>query len=56
MPGMSGMSNEEIAEVLSYIRKEFGDGAPAVDPATIESVRSELGGRTEPWTIETLMR
>lgn len=56
MPGMSGMSNEAIAEVLSYIRYEFGDGSSAVDPATVQSVRTELGGRTEPWTIETLMR
>ena len=54
MPSMGGMSDEEIAQVLTYIRKEFGNGAPEVTPETVAKTRAEFSGRTNPWTVEEL--
>jgi mono/diheme cytochrome c family protein len=54
MPSMGGMSDQEIAEVLTYIRKEFGNGSPAVVPETVAKTREEFSGRTKPWTTQEL--
>ncbi len=54
MPAMGGMSDEDIASVLSYIRQEFGADAPAVSSQTVGQVRSEVADRTIPWTVEEL--
>lgn len=54
MPAMGGMSDEDIASVLSYIRQEFGAGASAVSSETVGQVRSEVSGRSEPWTAKEL--
>jgi putative membrane-bound dehydrogenase-like protein len=54
MPPMSGMSDQEIAQVLTYIRKEFGNGAPAVAPEKVAETRAEFSARTSPWTAEEL--
>jgi mono/diheme cytochrome c family protein len=35
----SYMSNEQVAEVLTYIRKSFGNNSDAVSPAEVASVR-----------------
>lgn len=50
MPPMGGMSDLEIAQVLTYIRKEFGDGASAVVAESVAKTRAEESGRTKPWT------
>jgi putative membrane-bound dehydrogenase-like protein len=54
MPPMGGMSDEEIAEVLTYIRKAFGNGSSAIAPEMVAKTRKEFSGRTQPWTIEEL--
>ena len=54
MPPMSGMSDQEIAEVLTYIRQQFGDGAPSVAPEKVAKIRTEFSGRTSPWTAQEL--
>ncbi|SHM79513.1 putative membrane-bound dehydrogenase domain-containing protein [Cyclobacterium lianum] len=54
MPPMGGMSDQEIADVLTYIRKEFGDGSAEVAPETVTKTRAEVSGRTKPWTAREL--
>ena len=44
----SVLSDEQIAGVLTYIRREWGQPGSAVDPATIKSVRELTAGRTGP--------
>jgi mono/diheme cytochrome c family protein len=56
MPAMAGMSDEDIAAVLSFVREEFGGGASAVSPHAVSQVRSEVADRTIPWTVEELGR
>ena len=48
-------SDEEIANVLSYIRNEWGNEATDVDADTVSSIRAESGERG-PWTVEELKR
>jgi mono/diheme cytochrome c family protein/glucose/arabinose dehydrogenase len=46
----STISDEQIASVLTYIRREWGQVGGAVDPATVKAVRSLTVDRTRPWT------
>ncbi len=47
LPGMGPFgatkSDEEVAAVLTYIRNEFGNSAPAVAPDMVSALRSEVG-------------
>ena len=53
MPSVS-FSDEDIAAILTYVRREWGNGAEPVLPATIEKVRAATKGRTHPWTLAEL--
>ena len=55
MPPIGGtITDEQIASVLTYIRREWGQGAAPVDPAVVRSVRVATAGRTRPWTHDEL--
>lgn len=41
MPQHSFLSNEEVAEILTYVRSNFGNTADAISAAQVEKVRSE---------------
>ncbi|MBL9211327.1 MAG: c-type cytochrome [Opitutaceae bacterium] len=43
-------SDEQVADVLTYIRNSWGLHAGAVSPELVASVRRELGPRQAPWT------
>ena len=44
------LDDEKIAAVLTYIRNEWGNQAPAITPEFVAKIRAENEGRTEPWT------
>jgi len=54
MISMASYSDEELANVLTYIRNSFGNRSDAVLPTEVEAVRAENGERKLPWTIEEL--
>ena len=54
-PVGSVLSDEQIAGVLTYVRREWGQPGSAVDPATVKSVRELTAGRTRPWTNDELL-
>jgi glucose/arabinose dehydrogenase/mono/diheme cytochrome c family protein len=56
MPGITNMSSEEVAEVLTYIRREWGHLAAPVDPETVKRIRRETQAREEPWTEKELLQ
>ena len=50
------LGDDQIAAVLTYIRREWGQDGTAVTPATIKTVRTDVAGRTRAWTTEELMK
>ncbi|MBI5772673.1 MAG: cytochrome c [Verrucomicrobia bacterium] len=49
-----GISDDDLAAILTYIRQDWGNKAPAVTPAQIAAVKKETGDRATPWTAEEL--
>ena len=49
-PVGSSLSDEQIASVLTYVRREWGQTGAPVDAGTVKSVRERSAGRKQPWT------
>ena len=43
-------TDEQIAAVLTYVRREWGQTGAPVDPAAVNAVRAATKDRTRPWT------
>jgi len=57
MPPIGGkMSDDEVAAVLTYIRREWGNAGSPIDAATAQAIRAINATRTRPWTDEELAR
>jgi mono/diheme cytochrome c family protein/glucose/arabinose dehydrogenase len=50
------LSDEQVAAVLTYIRREWGHTASAVAAADVKEVRGMTSSRTRPWTEEEMSR
>lgn len=56
MPPLGGgLTDEQIAGALTYVRRQWGNGASAVDPETVKQVRGQVASRTRPWTNQELI-
>lgn len=56
MPGLGALDDDQIASVLTYIRREWGHEANPVDPQTVKQIRQETAKRGEvQWTMEELL-
>jgi mono/diheme cytochrome c family protein/glucose/arabinose dehydrogenase len=55
-PVGSVLSDEQIAAVLTYIRREWGQPGTPVDAPTVKDIRALTAGRTRPWTHDELTR
>jgi mono/diheme cytochrome c family protein/glucose/arabinose dehydrogenase len=53
MPPM-GLDDQQLADVLTYVRSAFGNQAPAVKVTDVKAVREATKGRTAPWTAAEL--
>jgi len=47
-------SDEQIAQVLTYVRRSWGNAADPVGVAAVQQIRSRLPARSRPWTNEEL--
>jgi mono/diheme cytochrome c family protein/glucose/arabinose dehydrogenase len=56
MPGHGTFTDEQIAAVLTYIRREWDHPYDPVSPAKVASVRKATQGREEAWTAEQLLK
>ena len=54
MPAMGGLTDEQIAEVLTFVRSSYGQQASPVTAAEVKSVRSATASRQAPWTAGEL--
>jgi mono/diheme cytochrome c family protein/glucose/arabinose dehydrogenase len=56
MPSFGVYDDEQIASLLSYVRRAWGNAAPPVNPALVAKVRGVASERTLPWRAEELMQ
>jgi mono/diheme cytochrome c family protein len=55
MPPM-GLNDQQIADVLTYIRSNFGNQAAAVKPEEVKAARDATSNRNGFWTAEELKK
>ena len=55
MPAAPFPDDEQIASLLTYIRRSFGNTADPVDPKTVARIRAETADRPNPWTEPELL-
>jgi mono/diheme cytochrome c family protein len=48
------MSDDDLAAVLTYIRRAWGNTGTPVDRALVEGARAETAARSRPWTTDEL--
>ena len=55
MPGLgAALGDEQIAQVLSYVRRSFGHEQPVVDTAAVAKIRAASKDRGAEWTADEL--
>ena len=54
MPPVPGVSDAEIADVLTYVRQSFGNQGNPVTADQVKAVRAATAGRTAMWTTAEL--
>lgn len=50
----AGLNAEQLAQLATYVRKSWGNDAPAVTPEQVAAILKEVGPRTTPWTAAEL--
>ncbi len=55
MPTLAVLSDDQIADVLTYVRHEWDHNAAAVNVRTVSRVRTEVGDRQSAWTEPELL-
>ena len=54
-PVGSVLNDDQIAAVLTYIRREWGQAGTPVNPVVVKDTRALVAGRTKPWTNAELL-
>lgn len=54
VPWRDVLSDDKISAVLTYIRAEWGNSAPAIPAEYVGRIREETADRGEPWTQKEL--
>lgn len=54
MPPVMGVSDQDVADVLTYVRQSFGNQGTIVNPDQVKAVREANASRTTPWTTAEL--
>jgi len=50
MPPVAGLSDKDIADVLSYVNNSFGNSGPVVTEAEVTAIKKKYADRKTPWT------
>jgi mono/diheme cytochrome c family protein len=50
------LKDEQVADVLTYVRSEWGNNAPAVTAEKVKAIRAAVSSRSGPWSPEELMK
>ena len=49
------LTDEQIADILTYIRSDWGNNAPAITPDFVSQIRKETASVSDSYTQEQLM-
>ena len=56
MPALSVLTDEQIAAVLTYVRREWNHTFSAVSPAMVKQIREATTSREDAWTSADLLK
>ena len=56
MPSLGVLEDEQIADVLTYVRNEWGHAFAPVDTNTVKRVREATAQREDAWTEPDLLK
>ena len=56
MPPLQMLTDDQVASVLTFVRRSWGHKASAVSPVLVREVRGASTGRTRPWTEAELSK
>ena len=54
MPSLGGLTDEQIADVLTFVRASYGQQSSPVTAAEVKAVRAATTARQSPWTAAEL--
>jgi mono/diheme cytochrome c family protein len=54
MPPLAALDDAELASVLTYVRRAWGNTASPVAPDAVKEIRGLTAPRTRPWTADEL--
>ena len=54
MPSLGGLTDEQIADVLTHVRSDYGEKAGDVPADEVKKMRSANPNRETPWSVEEL--
>ena len=56
MPALGVLSDDQVAAILTYIRREWEHTAAPVDPVTVKSIRAATTARDRSWKEDELLK
>ncbi len=56
MPGLNVLDDEQLASIITYIRREWDHGGEPVGPELVKKVREGSGNRQEAWSEAELLK
>ena len=56
MPSLAIFDDEQVASILTYIRREWDHPANPVEPSTVGKIRKEIANKEQAWTEAELLK
>ena len=56
VPWRDTLTDQQIADVLTYVRSEWGNNAPEVKAEQVKAVRDKTAGRSGQWLADELLK
>jgi mono/diheme cytochrome c family protein len=56
MPALAVFDDDQIAAILTFVRREWGHAANPVEPGLVKTIRAETEKREEAWTEPELLK
>jgi mono/diheme cytochrome c family protein len=56
MPAVAGLSDGDIADVVTYVRNSFGNTGAVVTEDEVKAIKAKYADRKTPWTAEEFQK